>query len=105
MPLSEDCEVFRKPLCKISPGCFCPVDGRLPEGVVEEIGYLESGNAVPLVGEVCALSHLTLIRLTLILSVTNVLAKCGDASVLLPFGRALGTRVLLGAGEKRNLWV
>ena len=66
---------------------------------------LESGNAVPLVGEVCALSHLALIRLTLILSVTNVLAKCGDASVLLPFGRALGTRVLLGAGQKRNLWV
>ena len=61
---------------------------------------LESGSAVPLVGGVCAFSHLTLI-----LSVTNILAKCGDASVLLPFGRALGTRVLLAAGEKRNLWV
>ena len=33
--------------CKVSPGCFRLVDGRLPEGVNEEIGYLgTSGGCV-----------------------------------------------------------
>ena len=49
---------------------------------------LESGSAVPLVRGVCALIHLTLI-----LGETNVQVS------FCPFGRALGTRVLLEQKE------
>ena len=33
MPLSEDCEVFRKPVLEGSPSCLCMVDRRFSKGV------------------------------------------------------------------------